>query len=253
MFKNAIVKTPSHSMIKGITSADLGQPDYAKALTQHQDYIQALQECGLEVTILDADEDFPDSTFVEDVVLCTPKCAIITNPGAATRKQEVHAMIPVIKEHYENIEYIKAPGTIEAGDIMMVGKHYYIGLSERTNQDGANQMIAFLNQYDMQGSMVTMKDFLHLKTGVNYLENQNLLASGEFLDKPEFASYNISEIEKNEAYATNSVWVNDTILTPKGFPKTKTIIENLGYKTREVDVSEFQKLDGGLSCLSLRF
>jgi dimethylargininase len=253
MFKNAIVKTPSHSMINGITSANLGQPDYAKSLLQHQDYIQALLECGLKVTVLDADESFPDSTFVEDVALCTPHCAIITNPGAATRNQETQAMIPVIKQHYTQIEYIQGPGTIEAGDIMMVGDHYYIGLSERTNQQGANQMITYLNQYGMQGSMVTMKEFLHLKTGVNYLENQNLLASGEFLDKPEFAKYNVSEIAEDEAYATNSVWVNGTILTPKGFPKTKVLIENLGYKIREVDVSEFQKLDGGLSCLSLRF
>lgn len=253
MFKNAIAKTPSQSMINGITSANLGQPDYAKALMQHKDYIQALLECGLKVTVLDADEKFPDSTFVEDVALCTPHCAIITNPGAATRNQETQTMIPVIKQHYTQIENIQGPGTIEAGDIMMIGDHYYIGLSERTNQQGANQMISFLNQYGMQGSMVTMKDFLHLKTGVNYLENQNLLASGEFLNKPEFAKYNISEIAEEEAYATNSVWVNDTVLTPKGFPKTKLIIEKLGYNIREVDVSEFQKLDGGLSCLSLRF
>ena len=253
MFKNAIVKTPSQSMINGITSAGLGQPDYSKALMQHQDYTKALQECGLEVTVLEADENFPDSTFVEDVALCTPHCAIITNPGAESRNQEIHSMIPAIEKHYKNIEYIQAPGTIEAGDIMMVGDHYYIGLSERTNQQGANQMIAFLNKYGMQGSVVTMNDFLHLKTGVNYLENNNLLASGEFLNKPDFARFNISEIATDEAYATNSVWVNDTILTPKGFPKTKFIIENLGYTIREVDVSEFQKLDGGLSCLSLRF
>ncbi len=253
MFKNAIVKTPSRSMINGITSATLGQPDYSKALIQHKDYINALKECGLKVTVLEADEDFPDSTFVEDVALCTPHCAIITNPGAETRKKEIHAMIPTIEQHYKQIEYIQAPGTIEAGDIMMVGNHYYIGLSKRTNQQGANQMIAYLNKYGMQGSMVTMKEFLHLKTGVNYLENNNLLACGEFFDKPDFAQYNISEIAGDEAYATNSVWINGTILTPKGFPKTKLIIENLGYKIREVDVSEFEKLDGGLSCLSLRF
>ena len=252
MFKNAIVKTPSQSMINGITSAHLGRPDYAKALIQHKDYIKALHECGLKVTVLDADENFPDSTFVEDMALCTPHCAIITNPGAVTRNQEIHQMIPAIKEHYQHIEYIR-PGTIEAGDIMMVGDHYYIGLSDRTNKNGANQMIAYLNEYGMQGSMVAMKDFLHLKTGINYLENNNLLASGEFIIKPEFTQFNISEIPKEEAYATNSVWINGTILTPKGFPKTKLIIEKLGYTMREIEVSEFQKLDGGLSCLSLRF
>lgn len=253
MFKNAIVRTPSQSMINGITSAHLGRPDYAKALMQHQDYIEALYECGLEVLVLDADENFPDSTFVEDVALCTQECAIITNPGAVTRNQEIHSIIPPLKKHYQQIEFIKAPGTVEAGDIMMVGEHFFIGLSERTNLQGAEQMITILNKYDYTSSMVTMKNFLHLKTGVNYLENNNILASGEFIEKAEFTPFNLSEIPEEEAYATNSVWINGTVLTPTGFPKTRLIIENLGYKVREVDVSEFQKLDGGLSCLSLRF
>jgi len=253
MFTKAIVKTPCQAMVSGISSANLGAPDYQKALAQHADYIEALKECGLQVTVLPADESFPDSTFVEDVALMTPHCAILTNPGAPTRTLETRSMLKTIREFYAKVEMIEAPGTCEAGDIMMVGDHYYIGLSERTNQAGAEQMIAILNRYGMQGSVVNLTEVLHLKTGLGYLENNNLLACGEFLSKPEFQQYNILPVDPDEAYAANSVWVNETVLTPEGFPKTRSLIESAGYKVREVDVSEFQKLDGGLSCLSLRF
>jgi dimethylargininase len=136
---------------------------------------------------------------------------------------------------------------------MMVGEHFYIGLSERTNQAGAEQMIAILERHGMQGSVVNFTEALHLKTGLGYLENNNLLACGEFLSKPEFQQYNLLQVDPEEAYAANSVWVNETVLVPKGFPKTTGLIRSAGYKTREIDVSEFQKLDGGISCLSLRF
>jgi dimethylargininase len=105
----------------------------------------------------------------------------------------------------------------------------------------------------MSGSVVTLSEMLHLKTGVSYLENNNLLACGELLSKPEFRKYNILKVDDDEVYAANSVWLNGTVLTPKGFPKTKALIESCGYQVREVDVSEYQKIDGGLSCLSLRF
>jgi len=253
MFSRAIVRIPCEAMIRGITTANLGVPDYQKALVQHADYIQALKECDLDVTILAADDDFPDSTFVEDVALMTPFCAILTNPGAVSRNQEVKSMLPVLKEFYNSVETIKAPGTIEAGDIMMVGKHFYIGLSERTSQAGAEQMISILQQYGMTGSVIKLSEVLHLKTGLGYLENNNLLACGEFLTKQEFQRYNLLEVTADEAYAANSVWINDTVLVPHGFPKTRKLIESAGYQVRIVDVSEFQKLDGGLSCLSLRF
>lgn len=253
MFTKAIVRTPSKSMLDGITSANLGKPVYEKALAQHADYIEALIECGLEVTILAAAEDYPDSCFVEDVALMTPHCAIITNPGAESRKGETQSMIATVEDFYDRVEFIEAPGTVEAGDIMMVGEHYYIGLSDRTNEIGAMQMINYLEKHGMSGSTVTMTEMLHLKTGLSYLENNILLATGEFVTKPEFKKYNMLEIPAEEEYAANSVWVNDTVLVPKGFPKSKDIIEKTGYKIREINVSEFQKLDGGLSCLSLRF
>ena len=253
MFKNAIVQIPCKNMVNGITEANLGKPDYQKALHQHSEYISTLKKIGLDVTILEPDDNFPDSTFVEDVAVLTPKCAIITNPGAKTRKDEIFSMKKVIKKFYKVIEEIKYPGTLDGGDVMMVGSHFYIGISERTNIEGANQLIKILEKHDLSGSTVNLKTVLHLKTGVSYLENNNLLAYGEFLKKKEFEKFNIIKVSEEEGYAANCIWVNNFVLLAKGFPKTKEIINNAGIKTIELDMSEFQKLDGGLSCLSLRF
>lgn len=253
MFTKAIVRTPCHAMVEGISSASLGVPDYENALVQHADYIAALEECRLQVTVLPPDQDFPDSTFVEDTALLTAQCAILANPGATSRAMETASILIALSKFYANVERIESPGTVDAGDIMMVGKHFYIGLSGRTNQSGAEQMIAILEKNGMQGSLIKFAEVLHLKTGLSYLENNNLLASGEFLGMSEFQTFKILEVDPDDAYAANSVWVNGTVLTPKGFPKTSALIASAGYKVREVDVSEFQKLDGGLSCLSLRF
>ena len=253
MFSKAIVRIPCKNFINGLTTANLGLPDYDLALIQHQKYVEALRKCGLEVILLDADEDYPDSTFVEDTALLTPHCAIITNPGATSRKGETAEIKNVLTEYYSNIENINDPGTVEAGDIMMVGDHYYIGLSRRTNINGAEQLINILNKYGMTGSFVMLDKVLHLKSGVAYLENNNLAAAGEFLLKPDFQKFNILKIDDDESYAVNCVWINDRILLPKGFPKAKRIIEKYYQNIVEVNVSEFQKLDGGLSCLSLRF
>ena len=253
MFSNAIVRKPGKSVIKGLTNANLGIPDYQKALDQHEFYVNVLKDCGLKVKELEADENFPDSTFVEDVALLTPHCAIITNPGAQSRNGEIVEMKRVVQEYYSDIEEILAPGTVEAGDIMMVGSHFYIGLSARTNLNGAEQVIRILNKYGMNSSVIKLEKVLHLKTGLAYLEKNNLAVCGEFLSNPEFKKFNIIEIPEEESYATNCVWINDKVLIPKGYPNTKQKIKNAGYFVVEIDVSEFRKLDGGLSCLSLRF
>lgn len=253
MFKNAIIRKPSKSMVGGLSDADLGKPNYEKAHLQHQDYVLALLECGLDVTILDPIEELPDSCFVEDTALLTLPCAILTNPGAPTRKGEVIFNKDVINKFYDQIEHIEPPATVEAGDVMMVQNHFYIGQSARTNHAGAVQLIGILERYGMTGSIVTLSEVLHLKTGLSYLENNNLLATGEFLTKPEFQQFNIIKIPESDAYSANCVWVNGTVLVPAGFPNTSKLIADAGYQVREVDVSEYQKIDGGLSCLSLRF
>jgi len=255
MFKNVIVKKPAKSMVDGISNAELGKPDYEKAVKQHEKYIEALKTCGVKVKVLEAEEKYPDSCFVEDPALVTKKCAIITNLGADSRKGEEKAIYEALKEYFpeDKIEKIKAPGTIEGGDIMMVGDHFYIGLSARTNKEGADQMIEYLEKYGFTASTVELEEVLHLKTGLAYLENNNLLAAGEFVEKDVFQKYNIIEISEDESYAANCIWVNGKVIVPEGFENAEKKIRDLGYDVIVLDVSEFRKLDGGLSCLSLRF
>ena len=253
MFSKAIVRIPCKNMVGGITSADLGKPDYEKALIQHQAYVDAFEHIGLDVAVIDAEECYPDSVFIEDTALLAQSCAIIAQPGADSRKGELAGVKPVIEQFFNQVEQIQAPGCVDAGDVMMVDSHFYIGLSERTNQQGVQQMIAILNAYDMTGSTVEMKEMLHLKTGLSYLENNNLLITGEFLGKSEFEKFNQIIVDDQEAYAANSVWINGYVLVPAGHPQTSQKIADLGYQIIELEMSEFQKLDGGLSCLSLRF
>ena len=256
MFKNVIVRKPAKSMIDGITSApELGKPDYELAVKQHDAYIEALKSCGVEVTELPALEDYPDACFVEDVAVVNRKCAIITNPGAESRNGEKDEIIGAVKKFFtdDQIEYIKAPGTLEGGDVMMVGDHFYVGRSARTNEEGIRQFIAILEKHGLTGSEVALEEVLHLKTGVNYLENNNMLVSGEFVTKPEFQKYNRFEIPQEESYAANCIWVNGTVIVPKGYPAVEKAVRDMGYEVILVDTSEYRKLDGGLSCLSLRF
>ena len=255
MFKNVIVRVPSKTISEGLTSADEGKPIYEKALVQHENYVSALTKTGVNVTVLGPEDDFPDSCFVEDVALCTSKCAIITRPGALSRRKEAALpdMLEALQKFYDTIEYIEDPGTIEAGDIMMVGDHFYIGLSARTNEEGAKQMIAILEKHGLSGQMVEMKEMLHLKTGLAYLENNNLLVAGEFKTAPEFKDFNKIEVEISEDYGANCIWMNGYVIVPEGYPNVQQKIEALGYKVLVVDTSEYRKIDGGLSCLSLRF
>ena len=255
-FNNVIVRKPCKAVCDGITSApELGQPIYEKALAQHEKYIEALKKCGVEVTVLEADEIYPDSCFVEDPALITRKCAIITNPGAASRNGEKDEIIGAVRKFFpeDKIEYIKDPGTLEGGDVMMVGDTFYVGLSARTNAEGIRQLGEILNKYGLECVQVPLEKVLHLKTGVNYLENNNMLVSGEFIDKPEFAKYNKIVIPEEEAYAANCIWVNGTVIVPEGYPAVLKAVQDAGYETLVVDTSEFRKIDGGLSCLSLRF
>ena len=255
-FNHVIVRRPCRAMIDGIASApELGKPDYEKALRQHDDYISALSRCGVDITILPPDERYPDSCFVEDPALITRECAIITNPGAASRNGEKYEIIDAIRKFFpeDRIEHITDPGTLEGGDVMMVGDHFYVGRSARTNAEGIRQLTEILAKYGMTCSEVPLEKVLHLKTGVNYLENNKMLVAGEFVTKPDFEKYEKFEIPESEAYAANCIWVNDTVIVPEGYPHVLEAVKSMGYTVLTVDTSEYRKLDGGLSCLSLRF
>ena len=254
MFQHAIVRTPCKNVLNGITSSpELGKPDYEKALLQHAAYINALKQCGVDVTVLPADEAYPDSCFVEDVAVVTKRCAIITNPGAASRNGETAGIIETIRTFYSDIEYIRAPGTLEGGDVMMVGDCFYVGRSARTNAEGIRQFGEILAKYGFRCVEVPLEKVLHLKTGVNYIENNNMLVAGEFVDKECFAAFNRIIIPECEAYAANCIWMNGTVVVPAGYPSVLEAVQKAGYSTLIVDTSEFRKIDGGLSCLSLRF
>jgi len=228
IFTNAIVRKPCPEMVYGLTTSDLGQPDYLKALEQHSSYVDILKHCGLQVTVLESDSNYPDSTFIEDVALCTSKFAVITNPGAASRNGEKHEIKPVLRQFFSCIEEITNPGTLDAGDVMMVDDHFYIGISQRTNHDGAEQLIRVLQKYGFTGSKVPLNEMLHLKTGLSYLENNTLLVSGEFVKNPEFEKYSGIIVDENEQYAANSLWINGNVMLPKGFNETKNKIEKAG-------------------------
>lgn len=256
MFKNVIVRRPSKSMTEGITSSpELGKPDYENAIKQHESYVEALKKCGVKVTILEELEEFPDSCFVEDAALLTEKCAIITRPGALSRRKETERIVDTIEKFYdmENIEYIVEPGTLEGGDVMMVGDTFYVGLSERTNEEGIDQLTLILQKYEYKCITVSLEEVLHLKTGLAYLENNNLLVAGEFIEKNIFKGFTKIVVPEGEKYAANCIWVNDKVLVPEGYKEVKRLVEKAGYEVIIVDTSEYRKLDGGLSCLSLRF
>jgi dimethylargininase len=253
MFKNAIVRLPCPSITNGLSTARLGKPDYNKALLQHSLYTDTLRKLGLKVTVLEANDRYPDSTFIEDVAICTSGFAVIANPGAESRRGEIKGIKKVLQEFYDNIEEITFPGNLEAGDVMMAGTHFFIGISNRTNSQGAEQLIKILERNGMTGSAIPLREILHLKSGASYLDNNKTLVCGELETCYDLERFDRITVDASESYAANSLWINGTVLVAEGFPETKNKIEAAGFKTITLDVSEFRKVDGGLSCLSLRF
>ena len=252
MFAEAIVRGVPETLHAGITSADLGKPDHAKAVAQHLGYIRALQECGLKVTALDADEQHPDSVFIEDTAVVTARCAILARPGVESRRGEVHGVEEVLSGCYENIERIVDPGVLDGGDVLQVGDHFYIGLTSRTNPEGARQLSEILQGYGYGSSSVESREHLHLKSGVSYLGDGVLVVAGELATNEEFEGFDKIVAEPHEEYSANCIRVNDYVLVPAGFQRTRARIAARGYELIELEMSEFRKVDGGLSCLSLR-
>jgi dimethylargininase len=256
MFQHAIVRPPSPNFADGLTTVDLGTPDYALALRQHEAYCEALQHCGLALIRLGADARYPDSTFVEDTAILTPHGALITRPGAASRAGEVTHIREVLTSFYPALASIEAPGTLDGGDICEAGRHFFIGLSERTNESGAQQLAAWLAQGGYTSSCVDirgMTNILHLKSGLSYLGDNRLAVIDSLVEREAFRGYELVRVPAGEDYAANCVRVNDYVLVAAGYPKFEAALRALGHNPLALDMSEYRKMDGGLSCLSLRF
>jgi len=259
----AIVRPPASTFADGLTRVDLGTPDYNRALQQHQKYCNALRSCGLSLVHLEPIPDFPDSTFVEDTALLTERGVILTRPGAASRKGEVAAIEPVLRNFIPELRRIDPPGTVDAGDVCEAGDHFFIGLSHRTNEIGARQLATFLNEFGYTTSLIDireMSNILHLKSGIAFLKSgiaflgdDRLVAIDELAQHPEFRGFELIRVSPEEEYAANCLSVNGKVLMAAGFPLFEEQLNKLGLDVTALEMSEFQKMDGGLSCLSLRF
>lgn len=255
-FTRAIVRPPAATFAAGITSSGLGAPDLALALEQHDAYGRTLERLGVRLVRLAPDPGFPDSTFVEDAAIVTARGAILTRPGAASRAGEVAALRPALGEWFPDLGEITSPGTIDGGDVCETGQHFFIGLSERTNPDGAAQLAEWLARHHFTSSVIDIRAIprlLHLKTGLSWLGERRLLATGDIAGHEALSGWEIVRMPEGEDYAANCIRVNNTLLVAEGFPATSALLGEWGYDIVPLAMSEFRKMDGGLSCLSLRW
>jgi len=256
LFRRAIVRPPGANFADGLTTSRLGAPDVDLAQRQHESYCRVLEECGLELIRLPVDSGHPDSTFVEDTAILTTQSAILARPGAPSRLEEVAEIGDAVQKVYEVVHKIEPPGTVDGGDVCETGSHFFIGLSQRTNEAGARQLARLLAADGFTSSTVDIRSnhsLLHLKSGIAYLDRKNLVVMEELAGREEFSGYNLIAVPVAESYACNCVLVNGRVLVPAGFPQLQSKLVESGYKPIPLDMSEFRKMDGGLSCLSLRF
>ena len=253
MYTHAIARKPGPNFAEGLTTTATEEPpDYDSLVDQHQEYISTLDSIGLEIILLDALPGHPDAYFVEDTAVVASEVAVITNPGADARKGEENTIAPVL-EKYRGIEKIIPPGTVDGGDVLQVGQHFFIGVSERTNQEGSRQLGQILKKYGYTCTTIAVGEGLHFKSSVNYVGKNTLLVTEDFAISDQLAGYDILVTDKDESYAANTLFINDHLLVPRGYPNTLKKLEVLGYKIIELDTSEVRKMDGGLTCMSLRF
>jgi len=256
LFTRAIVRPPGANFSAGLTTVDLGIPNHDLALTQHAACCEALVFCGLTVTSLPVDDDYPDSTFVEDTAIVTERGAIITRSGAGTRRGEIASISNELATSFDCIAGVEGPGTVDGGDVCEAGGHFFLGISERTNEAGAIQLSKLLWNLDYSSEFVDIRGvdgILHLKSGLAYLGGNKLVVIDALVDHEGFRGYKLIKVHPSEEYAANCIAINGSVLIASGFPVFEKQLKERGYHTIALEMSEFQKMDGGLSCLSLRF
>jgi dimethylargininase len=233
-----------------ITHIDRTPIDLDVAQAQHHEYVQALKALGCDVIELPAESDLPDSVFVEDTAFILPEVAVITRPGADSRKPETESIIQALTPHMKLVQ-VREPATLDGGDVLVLGKKIFIGMSTRSNQESIDQLNESLEQYGYQVTGVQMYDCLHLKTAVTRVDDNTLLINPKWVDTYHFADFKWIEVDPSEPFAANCLPVGSSIIYPTTFPETCAKLEVAGYNITTVDVSELAKAEGAVTCCSL--
>ena len=253
-FSHAITRKPGRAITGGLRAVDTGVPDLALMLAHHAAYVAALRATGATVLELDAAEAFPDSVFVEDTALCLPQGAVVMRPGAPTRLGEAAAMAPHLRALYGQVLEIKGPGFIEGGDILVTEREILIGRSARTDAAGINELTDLVTPWGHKVREVfTPPGVLHFKTDCSLLDGDTILSTERLAASGCFDGYRVIHTAAGEDAAANSIRFNDVVLVPAGFARTRAAIIAAGFTVVDIGNSECAKLDGGMSCLSLRF
>lgn len=253
-FSRAITRRPSSSIVDGLRAEDIGTPDLDKMLEAHAHYVATLKATGAEVIELPPLEAFPDSVFVEDTALCLPQGAVLMRPGAPSRMGEVPEMAPALRAVYDDVREIKGPGHIEGGDILVTGREVLVGRSDRTDAEGVAELRAIVEEWGHSlREVFTPPGVLHFKTDCSLLDAETILATERLDASGCFEGYRVIHVAEGEEAAANSIRFNDTVLSPAGFPRTAEKLDKAGFKVVQISNTECAKLDGGMSCLSLRF
>lgn len=253
-FDHAITRAPADTAVQGLRAVDTGAPDLTAMRAQHIGYVAALREAGMTVCELPPLPAFPDAQFVEDTALCLPGGAIVLRPGAPSRLGEAAEMAPQLAKFYDRIAHIEGPGHVEGGDILVTAHEVLVGRSARTDAAGIAELRTILDGWNYRLREVTVPPgVLHFKTDCSLLDNTTVLVTPRLAAAGVFAGYRQVPTAPGEEAAANAIRVNDVVLFPAGFPATARRLRGLGYRVVELEGGEFAKLDGGMSCLSLRF
>lgn len=253
-FTNAIVRRPAKSVTGGLRAVDRGAPTYDGVVAEHDAYIAALHAAGVEVTVLPAIEAFPDSIFVEDPALVFTEGAILMRPGAPTRLNEVREIAPVLGDMFETVIELPSPGHAEGGDILTTSKSVMIGLSDRTDPEGAKALQTCLQKLGRESRIVkTPPGVLHFKTDCSLLDEETILSTKRLAASGVFEGFETVIIPDGEEAAANALRVNDVVMVGADFPRTIEMLDKHGYDVVPLATSQIGKIDAGLSCMSLRW
>jgi dimethylargininase len=253
-FTNAIVRTPGASVISGLRDGGGPDPDFAAILAEHAAYVSALQSLGVSVDILPSSEAFPDSIFVEDPALVFTQGAIILNLAAPSRAGETTLIEPDLNHHFKRVLRMNGPGHADGGDVLVLRDRVVIGLSGRTDRQGAEELVGLIGELGHHAVIAeTPKGVLHFKTGCSLIDEETVLAVPVLADRPEFGGMRVVLTPEGERPAANLLRIGKKVLIGAAFTKTQALIESLGIETVPLKVSEIGKIDAGLSCMSLRW